>query len=103
MIENTLVKFAQSTFAKNFVNIDWVKSFPQSPDLNPIEWVWADWKRYVRKQLCSSEKKLVTAVIQFWGKVTHMYCSNFIDHLRKVNSFLKQFPKQFYKTYSNLR
>ena len=66
------------TEALKNVNIDWVKSPPQSPDLNPIEWVWVDLKRYVRKQFCSSEKELITAVKQFWGKMTPMYCSNFI-------------------------
>ena len=33
-----------------------VKSPPKSPDLNPIEWVWADLKRFVRKKFCTNEK-----------------------------------------------
>ena len=75
------------TSALENLNINWVKSPPQSPDLNPIEWVWADFKKFVRKHFCSSEKELIIAVQQFWEQMTPMYCTNFINHLRKVNFF----------------
>jgi hypothetical protein len=31
-----------------FNNIHWMKSPPQSPDLNPIELVWHELKNYIR-------------------------------------------------------
>jgi transposase len=61
-----------------------MKSPPRSPDLNPIELVWADLKKYVRMQRCVSEYDAINAVKRFWSKITPEYCGNYINHLRKV-------------------
>jgi transposase len=67
------------------LKIRWIKSPPKSPDLNPIEWVWADLKRHVRKKFCSSQEEVIMAVKEFWLQMTPMYCGNFINHLKKVS------------------
>ena len=66
-------------------DIQWVKSPPKSPDLNPIEWVWADLKKKVRKRLCTCEQDLIQAVKEFWQKMTPQYCIQFINHLKIVS------------------
>ena len=67
------------TSALKNLNIQWIKSPPKSPDLNPIEWVWSDLKRF-----CSCEEDLIKAVEDFWNQMTPQYCGNFINHLKKV-------------------
>ena len=62
-----------------------VRSPPKSADLNPIEWVWADLKRFVRKRLCRNESELVRAIHDFQEKFTPQYCGKFINYLKKVN------------------
>ena len=61
-----------------------MRSPPKSPDLNPIEWVWGDLKRFVRKRLCRNESELVQAIHDFQAQLTPKYCGRFIDHLKKV-------------------
>ena len=58
---------------------------PKSPDLNPIESVWPDMKKFVRKQRCQRINDVIKAVKHFWKKLTTIYCTNFINHLKKVN------------------
>ena len=41
-------KCAQAFFATN--GIDWWKTPPESPDLNPIENLWHELKEYIRRQ-----------------------------------------------------
>ena len=62
-----------------------MRSPPKSPDLNPIELVWADMKKFVRKQRCKTINDVIKAVKHFWKKLTPKYCTNFINHLKKVN------------------
>lgn len=45
-----------------------MKSPPNSPDLNPIEWVWSDLKNYVRSKVCKTESELVNAIFEFQKK-----------------------------------
>jgi transposase len=61
-----------------------VKSPPKSPDLNPIEWVWNDMKRYVRKIFCKDLKELEDAVHSFQKQLTPEYCSKHINKLKEV-------------------
>jgi len=61
-----------------------VRSPPYSPDLNPIEWMWADLKRYVRRRRCSTEDELVEAINGFQRQLTPKKCQKLINKLREV-------------------
>ncbi len=61
-----------------------IRSPPYSPDLNPIELVWADMKRFIRKSPLSSPKDIVTAISKFHTTITPDYCQNFIQNLNKI-------------------
>ncbi|CAF1098083.1 unnamed protein product [Brachionus calyciflorus] len=48
-------------------SINWIRSPPRSPDLNPIELVWHELKTLIRKSCCSSEEEVIDIVIQIDG------------------------------------
>lgn len=57
----------------------------QSPDLNPIELVWACLKHFIREVKPLTKEELVGAIGLFWTtKVTPDYCTKFINHIQKV-------------------
>lgn len=64
--------------------IKWDKSPPQSPDLNPIEMLWSDLKRFIRKQQCRSITEVTNAIQSFHQTLTPEKCKNYIDRLHKV-------------------
>lgn len=43
---------------------------PQSPDLNPIEHLWADLERAIRKHGITSKDRLKTAIVKEWEKIS---------------------------------
>ena len=43
----------------------WSKAPPSSPDLNPIENLWADMKKFVGSKLCKTMRELKIAVSEF--------------------------------------
>jgi transposase len=55
-----------------------------SPDLNPIEWVWSDLKRDVRKQSFSNLDEIRQAITEFHDRMDPEYCQAFIKRLYKV-------------------
>ena len=59
---------------------------PCSPDLNPIEWVWADLKNFVRKRLCESLEDVKKAVFDFQKQITKEYC---VAHIQKLKEVIK--------------
>ena len=65
-------------------DILWLKSPPKSPDLNPIEMVWSDMKRYVRSQFCKTDLEVVDAIEDYRLTLTPEKCQAFIKKLKQV-------------------
>ena len=59
---------------------------PESPDLNPIENLWAGLKSYIRKTKKPRNKDELTAGIkEYWIiHVTHDVCNRYINHIINV-------------------
>ena len=66
-------------------NINWFKTPAESPDLNPIENVWATLKHYVAKDMPRTQQDLVDSIVKFWD--SHLpveQCNRYIDHVYNV-------------------
>ena len=75
--------YAQEYFRRKGIN--WWRTPPESPDLNPIENVWGSMKTYLRteckpKNLC----ELKNGILSFWRKMTPDTCKKYIGHIQKV-------------------
>ena len=65
--------------------INWWKTPPESPDLNPIENVWAAMKMYLRKTIKPTNKQeLIAGTSEFWSKLTVDTCNRFMNHIDRV-------------------
>ena len=76
---------AQAFFEKEGIN--WWRTPPESPDLNPIEDLWHELKFYLESKVKPRNKQeLVDSIKKFWErKVTPEKCAKYIDHvLHKV-------------------
>ena len=76
---------AQAFFEKESIN--WWRTPPESPDLNPIEDLWHELKFYLESKVKPRNKQeLVDGIKKFWErKVTPEKCAKYIDHvLHKV-------------------
>ena len=58
---------------------------PESPDMNPIENLWANLKHYIRKhKKPRNQEQLKQGILEYWSTVTPDMCNRYIDHLYKV-------------------
>ena len=77
-----------SNLVKNFLEengVNWWKTVPESPDLNPIENLWHELKEFVRREVKPTTKQeLIDGIKQFWATVDSCKCTKYIRHLRKV-------------------
>ena len=54
---------------------------PHSPDLNPIENLWADLKRRVESRRPRSIQELKEIVTEEWANTSQLICSNLVDSM----------------------
>ena len=65
--------------------VNWWYTPPESPDLNPIEFVWGSLKQYLRSYYKPKNlKQLKAGIEQFWLTLTPEVCAKYISHLKKV-------------------
>ena len=66
--------------------INWWRTPPESPDLNPIELVWHQLKQHLRRHVKpKNQDELKAGITTFWKeKMTKELCNSYIDHISKV-------------------
>ena len=55
-----------------------------SPELNPIELVFADLKSFIEERMCSNLNELRKAINMYRSSLTPAKCASFISHLQSV-------------------
>ena len=64
-----------SNLVKDFLkenDINWWKTVPESPDLNPIENLWHELKEFIRREVKPTTKQqLIDGIKQFWTTVEY--------------------------------
>ena len=74
-----------SRIAKQFFednNVNWWRTPPESPDLNPIENLWHELKEFLRDRVKPKDQsELVEGIKSFWGTVDREKCVKYISHL----------------------
>ncbi len=70
---------------------------PQSPDLNPIEMIWAWMKKIVEKSRPKTKTQLKEAIENAWENVPTNMINNCIDHLDKVMNYIINNNGNFFK------
>ena len=67
------------------LGVNWWRTPPESPDLNPIENIWHALKDYLRMEVKPrNAEQLVTGIREYWSKLSVETCVKYIGHLRKV-------------------
>jgi transposase len=62
-----------------------VKLPPYSPDINVIELVWAELKRFLRKKLLKSKQEIANRVQKFFTEIlTVEKCQTYIGRVNEV-------------------
>ena len=63
-------------------DINWWKTPPESPDLNPIENLW---HKFLRREMKPKNKQdLMEGILKFWNTVDTPKCQKYIRRLREV-------------------
>ena len=76
-------KLARSFFEQ--AGINWWKTPPESPDLNPIENVWGSLKRYLRDHhKPRNQAMLIEGIKTYWKSLSPAVCRKYIKHIKKV-------------------
>ena len=66
-------------------NINWWKSPPESPDINPIENLWHDMKDFLNTKVRPRNKsEFEEGLHTYWATVTPDKCRRYIRHIHKV-------------------
>lgn len=74
---------AKTFFEEN--NVNWWRTPPESPDLNPIENLWHELKENLRAKVKPRNlAELKAGIKEFWSTVSPQKCSRYIQHLHKV-------------------
>ena len=78
-----------SRLASSFMEeqgINWWKTPPESPNLNPIKVLWHELKHFLRTKVKPKTKEeLLDGIARFWSeRVDAEKCSTYIRHLQKV-------------------
>ena len=69
----------------NQEGVNWWKTPPESPDMNPIENLWHELKEFIRREVKPMNKSdLILGILRFWDTVDCQKCCKYINHLRKV-------------------
>ena len=65
------------TFFENN-NINWWKTAPESPDLNPVENLWHELKDFIRRDVKPKTKEeLIAGIKDFWKGVDRAKCTRY--------------------------
>ena len=77
-----------ANYTKNFFeenNVNWWRTPPESPNLNPIENIWGSMKNYLQHQYKPRDlDSLVEGIGTFWKSLTPKVCDAYIKLLHKV-------------------
>ena len=82
--------FAKEWFRKNRINVlDWPS---QSPDLNPIEHMWAIVKKDIRRFKPSNLGELFDMIRNSWQGISHETCAKMVDTMpKRCRAVIKSF------------
>ena len=76
-------RIAQEFYSRQGIN--WWKTPPESPDMNPIENLWHELKEFLRREIKPTTKdQLVHGIHRFWATIDVAKCCRCIRHLKKV-------------------
>lgn len=89
---------ATSFFEAN--NVNWWKTAPESPDLNPLENMWHELKEYIRGVVKPhSKEELVEGILEFWKTVDVGKCTRYVFAVPYVHDLLYMCSLMFLMLY----